>query len=104
MILLPSLEGEIGVLYNHIPIITGLQFGLINLLDQQNNVKMSFYIDEGIAQINREVVHVVCNQCTSAKELNIDTLEEKISLLTGFPNKISKLNFYQKILDLMNKS
>ena len=98
MIVLPALEGQIGVLYNHIPMITSLKFGLIKLLDQDNKIVAQFYIDGGVAKIDNTAVNVICSDCCQAMNLTIEDVRDKIGFLTQLGNKASKLEFYQKIL------
>jgi F-type H+-transporting ATPase subunit epsilon len=101
LVLLPTADGQIGVLYNHVPTVAGLKFGVIKLLDRHNAVKMAFYIDGGMAQIDGKNINVICNHMRPGSELNIELVQQKINTLES--NKETKLNFYKKILVSMQK-
>ena len=98
MVILPTISGEIGVLYDHVPIITSLKFGLIKLLDETNNIMSSFYIDSGVAQVNSFGVQLLCQEYHDASEVHYEKINEKIQLLSSLGSKDKKLAFYQKIL------
>jgi F-type H+-transporting ATPase subunit epsilon len=97
MVLLPALEGEIGVLYNHIPVIVSLNFGLIKLVDSKNKITTSFYIDGGVARVTNTSVDVICNYMTESNGLNTEKLSAKMKLIASLAGKNDKMEFYKKI-------
>ena len=101
MVLLPALDGEMGILYNHVPTIASLAFGLIKLLDEESNLLNSFYIDGGVVQINSSGVEILCYQCYEDKSVDINYILNKIALLKKIATKPSKLLFYEKVLAVM---
>lgn len=60
MIVLPGSEGEIGVLYNHIPMIVELKEGKIRVYNN-NKVDQELEIKGGIAHIEREIIEIFCS-------------------------------------------
>ncbi len=96
MVLLPAINGEMGILHEHIPTIVSLDFGLIKLLDSHNKITSSFYIDGGVAQINRSSINVVCNYMKESAAIDKELLLEKIMPLSEAGG--SKFEFYNKIL------
>ncbi|RPG94990.1 MAG: ATP synthase F1 subunit epsilon [Candidatus Pelagibacter sp. TMED286] len=48
---LPSFEGEMGVLKDHIPLITFLRPGIISIKNENQNEK-KFYVEEGIVEFS----------------------------------------------------
>ena len=103
LLLLPCIDGEIGVLHNHIPMIFSLKFGLIKMLDASNKVSNSFYVDSGVAKISNTDVNILCNQCCESTNIDEAYVKEKIDLLAKLGNKTSKLDFYKKILEAITK-
>ena len=103
MVLLPGADGELGVLYNHIPMILSLTFGLVKLLDEDGKVYTSFYIDSGVAKISNLDINILCGQCSDAVSIDEEYLNQKIDLLAKLGNKNSKLEFYQNILARISK-
>jgi len=103
MVLLPGADGELGVLYNHIPMILSLTFGLVKLLDEGGKVYASFYIDSGVAKISNLDINILCGQCCDAVSIDEEYLNQKINLLAKLGNKNSKLEFYQNILARISK-
>jgi F-type H+-transporting ATPase subunit epsilon len=98
MILLPALDGEIGVLSNHIPMILSLKFGLIKLFSDDGKMLASFYLDSGVAKISSLDVNILCGQCCDAANIDEAYLHKQIDLLSKPDNKNSKLEFYKNIL------
>lgn len=60
MIILPSSEGEIGILYGHMPLIAELKNGLVRLITNGELIE-ELIIDKGIANINNYRVDIICN-------------------------------------------
>jgi F-type H+-transporting ATPase subunit epsilon len=98
LVLLSALEGQMGVLPNHMPTITSLSFGRIALFDNRDNLINAFYIDGGVAKIDEQSVNILCYQCCEAKNMQINDIVNKIALLKRLTTKPSKLNFYEKVL------
>lgn len=58
MVILPGSEGELGVMYNHIPMIVQLKAGDVRVHNGSNIETIS--IGKGIAVINATSVDIVC--------------------------------------------
>ena len=99
MILIPAIDGQIGILKGHIPLITSLQFGLIVLFDSQKLKLDSFYISGGQAEVKDDNVKIICDNFISIKECNKSFLEKKIVHL----NNPRQSNFYQNIINILYK-
>jgi ATP synthase F1 epsilon subunit len=81
-IILPTETGEMGVLKNHAPLITGLDVGAINIRskDEWN----SYAIMGGFALIKQNQVTILANEAESSE--NIDPEEAKTSFETAKAN------------------
>ena len=66
-VILPSFEGEMGILKDHIPLITFLRPGLINI---KNDNEKKYFVEEGIVEFSNNNLLILTS---TAKELsNID--------------------------------
>ena len=81
-IILPTETGEMGVLKNHAPIITGLDVGamLIRTKDEWS----SYAIMGGFALVKENQITILANEAESAE--NIDPEEAKMSFDTAKAN------------------
>ena len=98
LLVLPALDGEMGVLYNHIPLVTSLKFGLMKLFDENKKITSRFYIDGGIAQIDKHRVDIICDECIECDILDQYNLSQKINFLINSTMREEKLEFYKQIL------
>ena len=87
---LPSYEGEMGILKDHIPIISFLRPGIVKILKSSENVN-SFFVQDGIIEFYNNNLTIL-----SSKIINIENLnKEKIDHLITETEKIlndEKLN------------
>ena len=81
---IPSYEGQIGILKDHISLITFLRPGLINI--KTENEEKKFFIEEGIVEFKNNNLLILTSTSKSLESLDkslIDTIlkdsEEKIS-------------------------
>ena len=89
-VVLPSYEGEMGILKDHIPIILFLRPGIVKILKSPENVN-SFFVQDGIIEFYNNNLTIL-----SSKIINIENLnKEKIDHLITETEKIlndEKLN------------
>tara|TARA_Y100001936_G_C15695011_1_gene467978 strand:+ start:212 stop:601 length:390 start_codon:yes stop_codon:yes gene_type:complete len=64
-VVIPSYEGEMGILKEHIPLITFLRPGLIKIED---NKKTSFFVEEGTVEFVNNKLLILSS---TAKELSV---------------------------------
>ena len=62
-VIIPSYEGEMGILKEHIPLITFLRPGIIKIED---NGKKSFFVEEGTVEFANNILLILTS---TAKEL-----------------------------------
>ena len=89
-VVLPSYEGEMGILKDHIPIISFLRPGIVKILRSSENLE-SFFVQDGIIEFNNNCLTILSNKIINIKNLN----KEKIELLITETEKIlnnEKLN------------
>ena len=93
---LPSYEGEMGILKDHIPILSFLKPGIIKILKSSENIN-SFFVQDGIIEFYNNNLTILSTKIINIKNLN----KEKIDLLITETEKIlndEKLNDDNKYL------
>jgi|TARA_B100001059_G_C17571180_1_gene445012 ATP synthase F1 epsilon subunit len=87
---IPSYEGEIGILRDHIPLITFLRPGIISIQDQKNK---KFYVEEGTVEFLKNNLLILTSTARDLTNLSQDSIE---NLLKQEENRLSKNNFSDK--------
>ena len=82
-VVLPSYEGEMGILKDHIPIISFLKPGIVKIFKLSEKVS-SFFIEDGIIEFYNNSLTVLSSKIVNTKELN----KERIELLISETEKI----------------
>ncbi len=72
-IVVPMIDGELGVAENRLPLIGRLGFGELRLT-QGSNVKR-YYVDGGFVQIRGNVVTVLTSKAMAAKDIKVADAE-----------------------------
>ena len=75
MATLPSYEGDMSVLRNHIPIITFLRPGIIKVKKKEENYE-EFFVQEGTVEYFNESLVVLSASSTNVKNISKDFLEK----------------------------
>ena len=105
-VVIPSYEGEMGILKDHIPLITFLRPGLITIKD---NKKTSFFVEEGTVEfVNNNLLILsstaiglsvidqsyIQKQITEAeKKISADSLSDKKKYLLSYKiNTLKNIN------------
>lgn len=79
------MTGPIGVLTNHIPLLTGLDIGIVSIRDQVSSQWNSVVVTGGFALINNNTVTILVNEAELGSEINFQEaealfLETKVAL------------------------
>ena len=72
-VILPSVEGEMGILKDHIPLITFLRPGLIYI---KNENERKYFVEEGTVEFSKNNLLILTS---TAKELS--NIDQKVKLL-----------------------
>ena len=73
-VVIPSFEGEMGILKDHIPLITFLRPGLINI---KTNTDQKFFVEEGTVEFSNNnllILTSTAKEVTKMEKKFIDTL------------------------------
>ena len=70
---LPGIEGDLEILSNHIPIITFLKPGRINI--EAEGFKKSFFISDGVLEFNSNVLTILVSEIFDTMAIDSTTLD-----------------------------
>ena len=75
---LPSYEGEMGILKDHIPIISFLRPGIVKILKSSENVN-SFFVQDGIIEFYDNNLTILSTKIINIKNLNKEKIDHLIT-------------------------
>ena len=75
---LPSYEGEMGILKDHIPIISFLRPGMVKVYKSSENVN-SFFVQDGIIEFYNNNLTILSNKIINIKNLNKEKIDQLIT-------------------------
>ena len=87
---IPSYEGQMGILKNHIPLITFLRPGIISI---QNQDEKKYFVEEGTVEFSNDNLLVLTSTAKDLTDLNQSSIEE---LLNQAENELSDNNTSDK--------
>ena len=74
MVIVPAVEGEMGVLPNHSPVLTTLGFG--ELIVRKGNAEERFAVYGGVVDIRPDKVIVLADTAESSYAVDLEKMEE----------------------------
>ena len=77
-VVLPSYEGEIGILKEHIPIIEFLKPGIVKFFKSSENIK-SFFVQSGIIEFYDNNLTILSSDIIDLKNLKKEKIDHLIS-------------------------
>ena len=80
MVVLPGIEGDLGILPEHSNIITSIRPGFVNIDSTDSH---QFFVEEGFIKFSENELLVVAVGIVDKEEVNNDLLNEKIEQLQG---------------------
>ena len=76
-VIVPAFEGEMGILKDHISIISFLKPGIIKIFSK--NVEEKFYVDDGIVEFKDNNLSILTSTIFKVSELDKNKIENLIS-------------------------
>ena len=70
----PGIEGDMGILLNHIPIITFLRPGTIQI--QAQNKDSSFFISDGVLEFSNNVLTILASEIYDLATIDPNTIDK----------------------------
>ena len=77
-VVLPSYEGEMGILKDHIPIISFLRPGIVKILKSSENVN-SFFVQDGIIEFYNNNLTILSSKIINIKNLHKEKIDQLIT-------------------------
>jgi F-type H+-transporting ATPase subunit epsilon/F-type H+-transporting ATPase subunit delta len=72
---IPSYEGQMGILKDHIPLITFLRPGIISIRDKEKK----FYVEEGTVEFSNNNLLILTSTASDLTDLNQNSIEDLLS-------------------------
>jgi F-type H+-transporting ATPase subunit epsilon len=93
-IILPTNNGQMGVLWNHADLITAIDIGMMRIR-KQGNSWIAFALDNGFATVRNNRVTVLVNSAESKQTIAEDEARNNFTLateaLTNAPNQKARI-------------
>ena len=77
-VILPSYEGEMDILKDHIPTISFLRPGIVKILKSSENIN-SFFVQDGIIEFYNNNLTILSSKIINIKNLNKDMIDQLIT-------------------------
>jgi F-type H+-transporting ATPase subunit epsilon/F-type H+-transporting ATPase subunit delta len=84
-VIVPAFEGEMGILKDHISIISFLKPGIITIFSKSGEDK--FYVEDGIVEFKSNNLSVLTSSIFNLKEIEKSKLEDLIKIAEEESNK-----------------
>lgn len=75
-VILPTLSGQMGVLSNHIPVLTGLDTGLLLVRDNSSSNWNTIVVAGGFALVNENKITILVNEAEFGSDIDAKEAEE----------------------------
>ena len=76
-VVIPTIEGYMGILRDHIPLISFLKPGIIDV--KSKNETMNFYIDDGIVEFKENTLSILTSKIFNLKNINQNNIDNIIN-------------------------
>ena len=76
-VVIPTIEGYMGILRDHIPLISFLKPGIIDV--KSKNETMNFYIDDGIVEFKENTLSILTSKILNLKNINKNNIDKIIN-------------------------
>ncbi|MEJ5313960.1 MAG: F0F1 ATP synthase subunit epsilon [Anaerolinea sp.] len=74
MVILPGGGGQMGILPNHSPVLTTLQYGIVHV--KKNGEEYYFTVAGGFAEVQPDQVTILADAAENVEEINLQRAEE----------------------------
>ena len=94
-VVVPAFEGEMGILKDHISIISFLKPGIIKVLSKSGNE--NYYVEDGIVEFKNNNLSILTSSIIDTKDLDKTKVDELLKLAEQETNK-TEINDQMKYL------
>ena len=96
-VIVPAFEGEIGILKDHIPIISFLKPGIIKVIS--GSVEQKFYVEDGIIEFKENSLSILTSSIFNIKDADTNFISK---ILADAEKELSKDNLDDQKIFLLN--
>lgn len=75
-VILPTLNGQMGILKDHIPLLTGLDIGLLSVRLNSSTNWVPIVVNGGFALINNNKLTILVNEAELGSNINFEEAEQ----------------------------
>ena len=101
MVVIPGVEGDIGVLRGHSPLITQLRAGMVCVFSN-NIVNERIFVESGVAQIEPNKCVILIETAEDEKSMNKTEILEELKVKQADKEQQAQANILQIKLDLLD--
>ena len=94
-VVVPAFEGEMGILKDHIPIISFLKPGIIKILSKSGNE--NFYVEDGIVEFKDNILSILTSSIFNVADLD-KTKQQNLLKTAEEEAKNSQINDQSKYI------
>ncbi len=73
MVVAPGMDGEVGILPHHSPLLTTLKFGVMKV--RQSGVEREFTVAGGVMEVQPDIVTVLADAAENVEEIDVNRAE-----------------------------
>ena len=77
-VVIPAFEGEMGILKDHISIISFLKPGLVKIFESGSN-KETYYVEDGIIEFKNNCLSILTSKIFDIKKIDKNALREDLA-------------------------
>lgn len=88
MVIARTIEGDIGILANHAPLVTELALGEMKI--KHGDKEKDFFISGGFLEISKDKVLILADKAINAKDIDIEKEKEEKELYEAKLKKLSE--------------
>ena len=96
-VIIPAFEGEMGILKNHISIISFLKPGIITINSKSGEDK--FYVEDGIIEFKNNILSVLTSSIFNLKELQKNKVQDLLKAAEEESNQSEKNDQTEFLVD-----
>ena len=96
-VIVPAFEGEMGILKDHIPIISFLKPGIITIFSKSGEDK--FYVEDGIVEFKDNNLSILTSLIFDLKKLERNKIQELLKSAEQELNKVENSDQSKYIVD-----
>ena len=101
MVVIPGVEGDIGVLRGHSPLITQLRAGMVCVFSN-NIVDERIFVESGVAQIEPDKCVILIEKAEDEKSMNKTEILEELKVKQAEKEQQAQADILQIKLDLLD--